>query len=98
MRRFWERAVLSAVISVVVAIACLYVYDRNFTPQIVVFDVPTYLLGARTDFLKGTISEEQLKERLERLNSRLDGLSKNNIILNKHAVIAGGREIGDGAY
>lgn len=93
--RFLENIAISFVISIAVAAAALFVYDRHISREIVVFDIPAYVDNARREFLKGDISEEVLKQRFAMLETHLKDMSKNKIILNKQAVIAGGRELSD---
>lgn len=93
--RFWKVIALSITINVFITSMALFVYDRHFARDVVVFDLSAFVKKLRTDFLKGKIDDAGLRKRFKDLNSRLEEISKRKVILTREAVIAGGRDIID---
>ncbi len=71
----------SVLISVVIMIGILAVYDRYWAQKIVALDVKGYIAEQRDLFLSGKINEEQLKEHFDRLEKANERVLKNRVII-----------------
>jgi hypothetical protein len=71
----------SVLISVVIMIGTLAVYDRYCAQKIVALDVKGYIAEQRDLYLNGKINEEQLKENFDRLEKAKERVPKNRVII-----------------
>ena len=71
----------SVLISVVIMIGILAVYDRYCAQKIVALDVKGYIAEQRDLYLSGKINEEQLKEHFDRLEKAKERVPKNRVII-----------------
>jgi hypothetical protein len=71
----------SVLISVVIMIGILAVYDRYCAQKIVALDVKGYIAEQRDLYLSGKINGEQLKEHFDRLEKAKERVPKNRVII-----------------
>ena len=71
----------SVLISAVIMIGILAVYDRYCAQKIVALDVKGYIAEQRDLYLSGKINEEQLKEHFDRLEKAKERVPKNRVII-----------------
>jgi hypothetical protein len=63
------------------AFLAVFLYDRYFAYQIAVFDLQGFLIEQKELFMKGLITEQNIKDNLTKLESYLDKLPKNEIVI-----------------
>lgn len=71
----------SVLISVVIMIGILAVYDRYIAQKIVALDVKGYIAEQRDLYLSGKINDTQLKESFDRLEKAKERVPGNRIII-----------------
>lgn len=86
---------LSAIVSVLVSVGTVYLYDAYYVQKVVVFDLASYLDKQKSDFVAGKINEEKLKKEFAGLKERIDAFGEKRIVLSRGVVLAGGRDISD---
>ena len=77
----WRTIGKAALISLVVTIGVLTIYDRYIAQKIVALDVKGYIAEQRDLYLSGKINDAQLKESFDRLEKAKERVSKNRIII-----------------
>jgi hypothetical protein len=77
----WRTAVKAAVISLVVTIGVLAIYDRYIAQKVVALDVKGYIAEQRDLYLSGKINDAQLKESFDRLEKAKERVPRNRIII-----------------
>ena len=73
--------VKTALISLVVTIGVLAIYDRYIAQKIVALDVKGYIAEQRDLYLSGKINDAQLKESFDRLEKAKERVPGNRIII-----------------
>lgn len=74
-------------ISIIVSAVSVFLYDKYYVPKIVAIDIKTYITEQRDLFLSGKITEDGLKENIDKLERVVENVPKNKIILMGDAVI-----------
>lgn len=86
---------LSAIVSILVSVGTVYLYDAYYVQKVVVFDLASYLDKQKADFVAGKINEEKLKKDFAGLKERIDAFGEKRIVLSRGVVLAGGRDVSD---
>ena len=86
---------LSAIVSVLVSVGTVCLYDAYYVQKVVVFDLASYLDKQKADFVAGKINEEKLKKDFAGLKERIDAFGEKRIVLSRGVVLAGGRDVSD---
>jgi hypothetical protein len=79
--------VISLVFSIVMAFLAVFLYDRYFTYKYYVFDLKGFLYEQRDLFVKGLISEQDVNENLDKLETYLKSLPGNYVVLVSGSVV-----------
>ncbi len=74
-------------ISLLISLASIFVYDRFFVQKIVAVDVKGYIAEQRDLYISGKISEEQLKANIDRMEKVVMSVPKNKVVIMGDAVI-----------
>ncbi|NVN92092.1 MAG: hypothetical protein HXX11_16030 [Desulfuromonadales bacterium] len=77
----WRTIAKAALISSLLTVAILAVYDNFYAQKIVALDVKGYIAEQRDQFLTGKINEEQLKASFDRLEQVKERVPKNRVII-----------------
>lgn len=77
----WRTIAKAALISSLLTVAILVVYDSYFAQKIVALDVKGYIAEQRDLFLTGKINEDQLKKSFDRLEQVKEKVPKNRVII-----------------
>lgn len=78
---------LTVVISLLIAAASIFVYDRFFVQRIVAVDIKGYIAEQRDLYVAGKINEEQLRQNIDRLEKIVSQIPKNRVAIMGDAVI-----------
>ena len=76
-----------AVVSLLISLFSIYVYDYFFAPKIVAVDIKGYVAEQRALYLSGKIDDATLKNNLERLQRKIDSIPKNKIVITGDVVV-----------
>jgi hypothetical protein len=72
---------VNILVSLVVLVGVVYVYDRYYAQKIVAFDFKEYLWGLRDMYLAGKINDEGLKQAIEAAYIAVRTQRKNKVVL-----------------
>jgi hypothetical protein len=72
---------INILVSLMVAVGVVYVYDRYYAQKIVAFDLRGYLWGLRDMYLAGKINDEGLKQAIEAAYIAVRTQKKNKVVL-----------------
>lgn len=86
---------LPAIVSVLVSVGTVCLYDAYYAQKMVVFDLASYLDKQKSEFLAGKTDEEKLREEFAWIKERIDALGEKMIVLSKDMVLSGGKDISD---
>ncbi|MCR4314133.1 MAG: hypothetical protein NUV84_02720 [Candidatus Uhrbacteria bacterium] len=86
---------LSAIVSILVSVGTVYMYDAYVVQKVVVFDLASYLDKQKSEFLAGKTDEEKLRKEFAWIKERIDALGEKMIVLSKDMVLSGGKDISD---
>ena len=78
---------LTLLISLLISLVSIFVYDRFFVQKIVAVDVKGYIAEQRDLYISGKINEEQLKANIDKIEKAVTSIPKNKIIIMGDAVI-----------
>ncbi|MEW6418628.1 MAG: hypothetical protein AB1480_10970 [Nitrospirota bacterium] len=78
---------LTLLISLLMSLASILVYDRFFVQKIVAFDIKGYIAEQRELYISGKINEEQLKANIDKMEKAVMSIPKNKVIIMGDAVI-----------
>lgn len=84
---------LSLVISIAISSASVFVYDRFFVQKIVVFDLRGFMQEQKTLYLKGMITDEDFKANLDTLETYLNTVPKNKLVVLGEMVVKHNAEV-----
>jgi len=86
---------LSAIVSILVSVGTVYMYDAYVVQKVLVFDLASYLDKQKSEFLAGKTDEEKLRKEFAWIKERIDALGEKMIVLSKDMVLSGGKDISD---
>jgi hypothetical protein len=78
---------LTLLISLLISLVSIFVYDRFFVQKIVAVDVKGYIAEQRDLYISGKINEEQLKANIDKMEKVVTSIPKNKVIIMGDAVI-----------
>jgi hypothetical protein len=78
---------LTLLISLLISMASILVYDRFFVQKIVAVDVKGYIAEQRDLYISGKINDEQLKENIDKMEKVVTSIPRNKVIIMGDAVI-----------
>ncbi|MEW6002789.1 MAG: hypothetical protein AB1638_09125 [Nitrospirota bacterium] len=78
---------LTLLISLLMSLASILIYDRFFVQKIVAVDVKGYISEQRDLYISGKINDEQLKANIDRMENAVMSIPKNKVIMMGDAVI-----------
>ncbi|MEW6003649.1 MAG: hypothetical protein AB1638_13525 [Nitrospirota bacterium] len=78
---------LTLLISLLMSLASILIYDRFFVQKIVAVDVKGYIAEQRDLYISGKINDEQLKANIDRMEKTVTSIPKNKVIIMGDAVI-----------
>ncbi len=73
--------IVFALISVIVTVLTLVVYDRYFAQRIAYIDIRAYMEDQREKYLAQKITDEQLSKNIDHVKEVVDRLPKNVVLL-----------------
>ncbi len=73
--------IIFAMISLIVMVSTLIVYDRYFAQRIVYIDMKAYMEDQRAKYLAQKITDEQLSKNIDHIKEIVDRLPSNVILL-----------------
>ena len=85
---------INILVSLLVAVSVVYVYDRYYTQKIVAFDLRGYMLGLRDMYVAGKINDEGLKQAIEAIYITIKNQRKNKVVFMKDVILSPVEEIG----
>jgi hypothetical protein len=77
----WRTIGKAALVSAVLTVGILTVYDRYIAQKVVALDVKGYIAEQRDLYLSGKINDAQLKESFDRLENAKERVPGNRIII-----------------
>ncbi len=90
--RFWNWIGIF-LLMVTISISSIFVYDRFYAVKIVTLDANAYINAQKTLYIDGVIDESVLKERLLHLQTVVDLVPKNQVVINSEAIIKNGKTL-----
>lgn len=78
---------ITLLISLLISLASIFIYDRFFVQKIVAVDVKGYIAEQRDLYLSGKINEEQLKANIDRLEKVVTSIPRSKVVIMGDAVI-----------
>ena len=78
---------LYVAISIGASIAAVAGYDHWFAQKVVAIDIKGYIAKQRDSYLAGSINDEQLRKSFDRLESVINTIPKNRVIIMGDAVV-----------
>ena len=84
---------IALVVSMVTAITVVAVYDGRYAQKIMTMDLKGYIRDQRDKAVKGEISEEELRDKIDAMEELLMAVPANHIVLLKEVVLRNAREI-----
>lgn len=75
------------ILSIVMSIATVYVYDRYFAQKVVAIDMKGYMEKQKKLYLKGAIDDEELRENLMSFEKRINDIPENRVVIMEEVVI-----------
>ncbi len=73
--------IIFALISLIVTVSALIVYDRYFAQRIAYIDIKAYMEDQRGKYLAQKINDEQLSKNIDHIKEVVDRLPKNIVLL-----------------
>ncbi len=87
VEKVFRQYALMAAISALVCAASLFIYDGFFALKIATLDVKGYVSEQRELYFAGKISDDQLRENLEKLRAIVRSQPRNVVILTEDVVV-----------
>lgn len=84
----WLSVVL---VSLVISVASILVYDRYFATRIVAVDIKGFIATQRDLFVQGKIDDAQLRENIESLEGAIGNVPANEVVIMGDAVVRNAR-------
>jgi len=78
---------LTLLISLLISLVSIFVYDRFFVQKIVAVDVKGYIAEQRDLYISGKINEEQLKANIDKMEKAVTSIPRNKVIIMGDAII-----------
>lgn len=72
---------VNVLVSLMVAVGVVYVYDRYYAQKIVAFDLKGYVIGLRDMYLAGKINDEDLKKAIDMAYDVIRSQRKNKVVI-----------------
>jgi hypothetical protein len=72
---------INVLVSLLVAIGVVYVYDKYYAQKIVAFDLKGYIIGLRDMYVAGKINDEELKRAIDAAYAVIRSQRKNKVVL-----------------
>jgi archaellum component FlaF (FlaF/FlaG flagellin family) len=72
---------VNILVSLMVAIGVVYVYDKYYAQKIVAFDLKGYIIGLRDMYLAGKINDEDLKKAIDMAYDVIKSQKKNKVVI-----------------
>jgi hypothetical protein len=85
---------INILVSFLVSVGVVYVYDRYYAQKVVAFDLRGYMLGLRDMYLAGKINDEGLKIAIDAVHATIQKQGKNRVVLMKDVILSPVAEIG----
>ena len=87
----FKHFVLVVLISLIVNIAGLYIYDKFFAQKIVTFDLKGYIEALRILYVNGKIDDNEVKRRIDYLEEIVNSTPKRKVIITSDVILGRGR-------
>ena len=84
---------INILVSFLVSVGVVYVYDRYYAQKVVAFDLRGYMFGLREMYLTGKINDEGLKYAIDAAYATLQKQRKNRVVLMKDVILSQVEEI-----
>jgi hypothetical protein len=72
---------INVLVSLLVSVGVVYVYDRYYAQKIVAFDLQGYIIGLRDMYMSGKIDDEGLKRAIDAAYAVIKSQRKNKVVL-----------------
>lgn len=86
-----KQVLLTAVISAVVSVCSIFVYDRFFSQKIVTFDLKGYVATLQQLYLTKQIDDAELKKRIDEIEKIVLTTPKRKVIITSDVILGGER-------
>jgi hypothetical protein len=73
--------VINILVSFLVSVGVVYIYDRYYAQKIVAFDLKGYVIGLRDMYLAGKINDEGLRQAIEAAYVAVRNQAKNKVVI-----------------
>jgi hypothetical protein len=72
---------INVLVSLLISVGVLYVYDKYYAQKIVAFDLKGYIIGLRDMYVSGKINDEELKRAIDIAYAVIKNQKKNKVVL-----------------
>lgn len=86
-----KEAFAVALISAVVSVCSLFVYDRFFSQKIVTFDLQGYIATLRDMYVSKQIDDAELRKRIDVIEQIVKSTPKRKVIITSDVILGGDR-------
>ncbi len=73
--------VIFALISVIITVSALILYDRYYAQKIVFVDIKAYMDEQKSQYMAKKLTDEQLSKNIDRIRTIVEKIPKNYIVL-----------------
>lgn len=81
------------IISLLISVSSIFVYDRFFVQKIVAVDLKGFIAEQRDLYLAGKINDDQFKANVDRVEMIISSIPKNKVVIMGDAVVRNAEEI-----
>ena len=78
---------IGLLVSLIVAIGTVYLYDRYFAQKVVAIDLQGFLQQQKDDYLAGKITEDDMDRRMDELEIFVDQIPKHHPVILGNVVV-----------
>jgi hypothetical protein len=86
-RLTWKLIFVMLILSIVMSVAAVYIYDRHFALKVVAVDMKGYLEKQKKLYMEGAIDDTELRENLARIERLINDLPENRVVIMEEVVI-----------
>ncbi len=87
----YKAIILNVIVSMVVSVCAILVYDKFFTQKIVTFDLQGYVATLRDLYLAKQIDDVELRKRIDKIEEIVLNTPKNKVIITSDVILGGDR-------
>lgn len=87
----WKQLLVNVLVSVVISVCSVFIYDRFFSQKIVTFDLKGYVAVLRDLYLAKQIDDNELRRRIDYIEHIVKNTPKRKVIITSDVILGGDR-------